>query len=56
VALAEALARRDRLDAKTNPFVPAGDAVRLDTSGLTAEETLAKALAIVAEHVDGDAS
>ncbi|HXJ66835.1 MAG TPA: (d)CMP kinase, partial [Actinomycetota bacterium] len=49
--LADALAARDRQDAETNPFVPADDAVRLDTSGRTAEETLEAALRIVAEHV-----
>ena len=56
VELAEALERRDRMDAKTNPFVPADDAIRLDTSGLTAEETLAEALAIVADRIGEDRS
>ncbi|HEX9375248.1 MAG TPA: (d)CMP kinase [Actinomycetota bacterium] len=46
-SLAEALARRDEMDARTNPFVPAPDAVRLDTSDKTVEEALAEALAIV---------
>jgi cytidylate kinase len=55
-AMADALARRDRLDAKTNPFVPADDAIRLDTSGLTPDETLAEALAIVAQRISGAAS
>jgi len=49
-ASAEALAHRDALDATTNPFEPAEDAIRLDTSGLTTEETLAGALAIVDEE------
>jgi cytidylate kinase len=49
--LAEALAARDRQDAETNPFVPADDAVRLDTSGRTAEETLEAALDIVSARV-----
>ena len=55
-AMADALARRDRLDAKTNPFVPADDAIRLDTSGLTPEETLAGAMAVVAERIEGAVS
>jgi cytidylate kinase len=54
-ATAEALARRDAQDAATNPFLPADDAIRLDTSGLTADETLAKALGIVTERVSGGA-
>jgi cytidylate kinase len=45
------LARRDRLDARTNPFEPADDAVRLDTSGRSVEETLAGALAIVRDRL-----
>ncbi len=49
-SLAEALARRDELDARTNPFVPAPDAVRLDTSGKSVEEVLAEALAIVRDR------
>jgi cytidylate kinase len=53
-ATAEALARRDAQDAATNPFVPADDAIRLDTSGLTAEETLEKALAIVLERIGSE--
>jgi cytidylate kinase len=52
-SMAEALAARDRQDAMTNPFVPADDAIRLDTSGLTADETLAEALAIVADRTAG---
>jgi cytidylate kinase len=52
-SMAQALATRDRQDARTNPFVPADDAIRLDTSGLTAEETLAEALAIVTERIAG---
>ena len=51
-ASAEALARRDELDATTNPFEPAPDAIRLDTTGLTAEETLERALALVRERED----
>ncbi len=50
-SMAEAVAVRDRQDARTNPFVPSDDAIRLDTSGLTPDETLAAALAIVTERV-----
>jgi cytidylate kinase len=50
-SLAEEVARRDALDSKTNPFVPASDAVRLDTSGRTADETLAEALRLVRERL-----
>jgi len=56
VEMTEALQRRDQLDAKTNPFVPAEDAIRLDTSGLTAEETLAEALAIVTDRISRSVS
>jgi cytidylate kinase len=45
--MAEALARRDALDARVNPFVPAQDAMLLDTSGRSAEEVLDEARAWV---------
>jgi CMP/dCMP kinase len=45
--VADALARRDALDARVNPFVPAPDAMILDTSGRSAEEVLAEARAWV---------
>lgn len=51
-ATAEALARRDALDSSVNPFVPADDAILLDTSGRSAEETLAEALALVTERIN----
>jgi cytidylate kinase len=54
-SLAEALATRDEQDARTNPFVPAEDAIRLDSSGLTAQETLATALGIVRSRIGGAA-
>lgn len=38
---------RDAHDARVNPFVPAADAERLDTTDLDRDETLARALAIV---------
>lgn len=53
--MADALATRDRQDSKTNPFVPADDAIRLDTSGRTAEETLAEALEIVTARIGAGA-
>ncbi len=48
--VAGALHERDRRDARVNPFVPAEDAVVLDTSQLDIEETLEAALAVVAER------
>jgi cytidylate kinase len=41
------LSARDALDARTNPFVPAPEAVRLDNTGNAPEETLREALQIV---------
>lgn len=46
-ALEEALARRDALDARVNPFVPAPDAVVVDTSGRGADEVYEEVLAVV---------
>ncbi len=43
----DAVASRDALDARTNPFVPAPDAHVLDTTALSREEVLAEALALV---------
>lgn len=48
--LAVALARRDSLDAKVNPFVPAEDAHVVDTTGLDADGVLARVLALVGER------
>jgi cytidylate kinase len=48
--VAGALHERDRLDARVNPFVPATDAVVIDTSDLDVDETLAAALVAVAER------
>lgn len=45
--LAEALARRDALDARTNPLVPAEDAVVLETTGRSADEVFEEALAAI---------
>jgi cytidylate kinase len=48
--VAGALHERDRRDARVNPFVPAGDAVVLDTSALDVGATLDAALAAVADR------
>lgn len=48
--VAGALLERDRRDARVNPFVPADDAVVLDTSDLDVDGTLQAAIAIVAER------
>ena len=42
--VAEALGTRDAQDARINPFVPAPDAVVLDTSELTADQVLERVL------------
>ena len=47
----EVLLGRDERDAEVNPFVPAPDAVELDTSDLSREETLARALAAVRARI-----
>ena len=44
--VAEALGARDELDARTNPLVPAPDAIVLDTTGLEPADVLARALAL----------
>lgn len=41
------LARRDSLDARVNPLIPAEGALVVDTSGRTADEVLAEVLALV---------
>ena len=43
--LGEALSARDALDAATNPLRPAGDAVAIDTTGMTSDQVYEKALA-----------
>lgn len=45
--VAEAVARRDAMDARTNLFVPAEDAHVLDTTALSREEVLAETLELV---------
>jgi CMP/dCMP kinase len=46
-ALAEALERRDALDARTNPLVPAADAGVVNSTGREPEEVLAEVLRLV---------
>lgn len=50
--LAEALARRDALDARVNPFVPAPDASVVDTSGREADEVFREVLVLVRRALD----
>jgi cytidylate kinase len=45
--VAQAVGRRDQLDAKTNPLVPARDAHVIDTTVLGPEEVLAESLRLV---------
>ena len=47
----EALLRRDTRDAKVNPFEPAADAIVLDTSDRTVDDTLRDAIAIVRDRM-----
>ena len=51
--LTRAVARRDALDAQTNPFVPAPDALAVDTSGRSADEIFEEVLALVRERLPG---
>jgi cytidylate kinase len=51
VGVEEALHRRDSKDARVNPFEPAPDAIALDTSERTVDDTLEVALAIVRERM-----
>ena len=48
--IAEALGTRDEQDARTNPFVPAADAIVLDTTELTPDEVARRALALARER------
>jgi cytidylate kinase len=52
--LAEALARRDALDARVNPFVPAPDASVVDTSGREADEVFREVVALVRRALNRD--
>jgi cytidylate kinase len=49
----EAVARRDELDARTNPLSPAPDAHVLDTTTLSPQEVLAETLRLVAVALPG---
>ena len=51
VDVEEALHRRDARDARVNPFEPAPDAIVLDTSERTVDETLDVAIQIVRERL-----
>jgi len=51
--LAAAVAKRDALDARVNPFVPAPDAIVVDSSGRSADETFEEVLALVRERLAG---
>jgi cytidylate kinase len=53
--LAQALARRDALDARTNPLVPAPDARVVDTTGREPEEVLEEVLAMARSAREGSA-
>lgn len=48
--LARSLTRRDEADAKVNPFVPAPDAVVVDTDALDADAVMALVLSIAQER------
>jgi cytidylate kinase len=50
--VAEALATRDAMDERVNPFVPAPDAVLLDTTGKDPEGVLREALTIARERLE----
>lgn len=50
--VAEALATRDARDERVNPFVPAEDAIPLDTTGKDPDEVLREALAIARERLE----
>jgi cytidylate kinase len=51
--VASALHERDRRDARVNPFVPAADAIVIDTSELDVDATLGVALRAVAQRAPG---
>lgn len=52
-ALGESLASRDRQDSRVNPFVPAPDAVVIDTTRLDADAAFEAALAAVRSRIGG---
>jgi len=50
VEVAAGMARRDELDAMVNPFVPAPDAVHIDTTDREPDEVFRDAAALVRRH------
>ncbi|MCI4355291.1 MAG: (d)CMP kinase, partial [Thermoplasmata archaeon] len=51
--IAEAMSARDAQDAAVNPFIPAEDAVTIDTTGLDADAVYAAALEAVRRRIPG---
>lgn len=51
--VAAELTARDAHDARVNPFVPAADAVRLDTTGRDEDEIFEEAIALIRERTGG---
>ena len=51
--LGESLASRDRQDSKVNPFVPAPDAVVIDTTRLDADAAFSAALSAIRARTEG---
>ncbi len=51
--IAEAMSSRDAQDAAVNPFIPAEDAVTIDTTGLDADAVYAAALEAVRRRIPG---
>jgi len=51
--LADALAERDAEDARVNPFVPAADAVAIDTTGKGPGTVLQEVLVLAHERLGG---
>ena len=49
--VARALHARDARDAAVNPFIPAADAIVIDTTDLAPDRTLVRALAIARERL-----
>lgn len=52
-ALAEEMAERDERDSRVNPFVPAADAVALDTTAKDADAVFEQAMEIVRRRLPG---
>lgn len=54
--IAEALAERDARDARVNPFVPAEDALRIETTGLGPDEVFDRAMGEVRRRLGTSAA